>query len=230
MSAHTIEADYLNSDGNFQNSQNTLTINVDAATSTTVTSSDNPSLYGDTVTFTASVSNTSDNGGTPTGTVQFYIGSNALGDPVNLSGGVATIDTSSLSQPLGVGAYQITAVYTPSEDSFFQSSDNDATPLTQTVEAKTSTSVSSSENPSYYNDNVTFSATVTNTSGNGGTPTGSVQFYIGGTTFGTAVTLSNGVAVSNAINSLTVGAHQSRPSIRPPAVAISRAATTRLPR
>jgi len=47
-----------------------------AATATTVTSSLNPSTFGQSVTFTATVSSA---GGTPTGTVTFYDGATTLG-------------------------------------------------------------------------------------------------------------------------------------------------------
>jgi regulator of replication initiation timing len=73
-------------------------------TSVTVTSSLNPSVVGDTVTFTATVSAAT---GTPSGWVQFKVDSVALGDLVTLSGGTASISTSSLTN----GTHAITAEY-----------------------------------------------------------------------------------------------------------------------
>jgi len=71
----------------------TLTVNK-AATSTSVSSSGNPSNFGQSVTFTATVTST---GVTPTGTVQFKDGGTDLGSPQTLNGsGVATFSTSSL--------------------------------------------------------------------------------------------------------------------------------------
>lgn len=77
------------------------------ATTTGVTSSLNPSLVGQSVTFTATVAGT-----TPTGTVQFRDGGVNLGTPVALAGGVATFPTSSLA----AGTHSITAAYSGDAD------------------------------------------------------------------------------------------------------------------
>lgn len=77
------------------------------ATTTGVTSSLNPSLAGQSVTFTATVTGT-----TPTGTVQFRDGGVNLGAPVALVGGVAAFSTSSLA----AGTHSITAVYSGDAD------------------------------------------------------------------------------------------------------------------
>ena len=77
------------------------------ATSTVVLSSLNPSLVGQSVTFTATVTGT-----TPTGTVQFKDGAANLGSPVALVGGTAAFSTSSLA----AGTHSITAVYSGDAD------------------------------------------------------------------------------------------------------------------
>ncbi len=77
--------------------------NNQAATTTIVTSSANPSDLTQSVTFTATVTST----GTPTGIVQFKIDGTNLGSPVNLVGGVATISTAALT----AGAYSVSADY-----------------------------------------------------------------------------------------------------------------------
>ncbi|HEV2423608.1 MAG TPA: Ig-like domain repeat protein [Terriglobia bacterium] len=74
--------------------------------------------------------------------------------------------------------------------------------VTFTIDATTSTSVTSSLNPSTYGTKVTFTATVTASSG---TPTGTVTFKDGSTTLGTG-TLSGGKATF-AISTLAVGSH-----------------------
>ncbi len=71
-------------------------------TATVVVSSINPSLVGQSVTFTATVTGT-----TPTGSVQFKDGATDLGGPVALVGGTAALTTSALS----AGSHPITAVY-----------------------------------------------------------------------------------------------------------------------
>jgi hypothetical protein len=162
-----------------------------AATSTSVVSSLNPSTYGQSVTFTATVTSS---GGTPPGTVTFKDGSATLGTG-KLSGGTATFTTSTLS----VGSHSITAVYGGSVD--FAGSTSSI--LTQTVnQAATSTSVTSSLNPSTFGQPVTFTATVTSA---GGTPTGTVTFNDGSSALGTG-TLSGGTTTFTT-STLSVGTH-----------------------
>ncbi|HST78919.1 MAG TPA: Ig-like domain-containing protein, partial [Verrucomicrobiae bacterium] len=91
-------------------------------TTTSVTSSANPSLTGQSVTFTATVSSTSP--GAPSGTVSFLDGANSIGSGT-LSAGKATLTTSALS----AGSHSITAKY--SGDSTFGTSTSAA--LAQTV-------------------------------------------------------------------------------------------------
>src|SRR5208337_3075040 len=88
-----------------------------AATTTTVSSSLNPSNFGQSVTFTATVApgtGTFDNGGT----VQFAIDGTNYGSPVSLSGGSATISDSALAA--SGTAHTVTAAY--SGDTGFASS------------------------------------------------------------------------------------------------------------
>jgi hypothetical protein len=75
-------------------------------TSTALTTSLNPSVFGQTVTFTATV--TKGEPGTPTGTVTFYNGTSVLGvSTVNSSAqATLTVDT------LAAGTHNITAIYT----------------------------------------------------------------------------------------------------------------------
>jgi hypothetical protein len=76
------------------------------ATSTILASSLNPSVLGQAVTFTATVATTGSFIGTPTGTVTFYDGPNAIGSGI-LTNGVAMLTTSTL--PAGLD--NITAAY-----------------------------------------------------------------------------------------------------------------------
>ena len=73
-------------------------------TSTTISSSLNPSTFGQIVTFTATVSSAS---GTPTGTVQFQDKGSNLGQPQPLVGGTVSVSSSSLTP----GVHAITAEY-----------------------------------------------------------------------------------------------------------------------
>jgi hypothetical protein len=156
-------------------------------TSTTLSSSANPSTYGSSVTFTATV--------TPlaaTGTVTFKDGSTTLGTGT-LSSGKATYSTSKLT----AGSHSITASY--GGDTNYNSSTSSA--LTQTVNKANSTvTLSSSANPSTYGSSVKFTTTVTPSS-----CTGTVTFKDSSTTLGTG-TLSSGKATFST-STLTAGSH-----------------------
>jgi len=192
-------------------SDTTSAIPTCASTSTTVTSSVNPSIYGQSVTFIATVANTSGNTATPTGSVQFSLDGVPFGAPVPLSGsGAAATATSGATATLSVSGspHTIKAVYTNTDGSFSGSSGT----MSQTINpAQTSTTVTSSVNPSVYGQSVTFTATVANTSGpaiSTATPTGSVQFSVDGGAFGAPLPLSGsgaaGTATSGATLSLSV--------------------------
>ena len=82
-----------------------------AATQTTVTSSANPSIAGQSVTFTATVTANDLGAGTPTGSVQFMIDGSDYGDPVTLGdGGTAIISDAALDA--SGSPHSVSAVYT----------------------------------------------------------------------------------------------------------------------
>jgi uncharacterized repeat protein (TIGR03803 family) len=164
------------------------------ATKTTLTSSPNPSTYGQAVTFTAVV--TSKAGTPPDGeTVSFMEGKTVLGTGT-LSSGSASYTTSTLK----VGTNSITAVY--GGDSNFAGSTSKA--VKQVVSKATTTStLVSSLNPSNVGQSVTFTASVTPQFS--GTVTGKVAFY-DGTTLLKSVSLSGGEA-KYTTSKLTAGTH-----------------------
>ena len=189
---HVINATY-SGDSNYTGSTGTLSQTVGANTTTSIYSSLNPSTYGNTVTFTANI--TSSGGSIPNGeTVTFKNGTVVLGTGTTSSGN-ATFSISSLS----VGTSSITAVYVG--DANFTASTSSA--LAQNVNQAASTAaVTSSLNPSTSGQSVTFTATISPSSA-----TGTVQFTIDGTNFGSPVTVSGGSAASPSISSLSVGSH-----------------------
>jgi hypothetical protein len=142
---------------------------------TTVTSSVNPSVSGQLVTFTATVSPS-----TATGTVTFFDGTAVLGSGT-LSSSKATCSTSSLA----IGSHSITATY--NGDTTYGGS---SATRTQTVKTNTATTLTSSINPSAAGQPVTFTATVLPS-----TATGTVSFLDGTRNASGAVTLSNGKAI-----------------------------------
>ena len=156
-----------------------------APSTNTISSSQNPAAARSTVTFTATVSGSS---GTPTGTVSFYDGTNNLGSTA-LNSGMASLGSAALS--VGGSPHAITAVY--SGDSKYSGSTSGA--LSQVITlAPSTTAISSSQNPAASGSVVEFAATV---SGSGGTPTGTVVFYDGTNSLGSATLNSSGVAATS---------------------------------
>jgi len=128
LGPHTVTATYSGSaDFNASSGQVSQTV-AQAATSTTVTSSANPSTAGQSVTFTASVSVAPPGTGTPTGTVTFADGSATLCSPTLPANGTATCSTNALTE----GSHTIKAAY--SGDSNFTASSGS---LTQSVSVTT---------------------------------------------------------------------------------------------
>ena len=111
----------------YQNDDVTLTSV--AVTTTTVASTLNPSVYGQSVTFTATVNNTSGSGGVPTGSVAFYDGLNLLGAGTTLSGSGTTATSTFAISTMTAGIHPISVVYTATGGFFGSTSSN----LNQTV-------------------------------------------------------------------------------------------------
>jgi len=162
-------------DGNFLNSVSVVLRQVvnKAATSTNVISSANPSVWGQSIDLTASVSVTSPGAGTPTGSVTFSLGgAGSLGIVTLTSAGQATLSLGSLP----VGTDVITVSY--SGDVSFLSSIS--TPLTQVVnKAATEVHLTSSDPVATYGETVNFTVSLDVVPPGSGTPTGSISFYNG---------------------------------------------------
>src|SRR5206468_3673107 len=185
---HSITAVY-NGDGIYNTSTSsvvTQTVNK-ADTATTLVSSNNPSVFGQSVIFAATVSANAPGAGTPTGTVTFSVDGTPLATNT-LSSGKATYSNAALS----VGSHSITAVY--NDDVNF--SPGASSTLTQTVnKANTTNLVSSSSSPSYFGDPVSFTATINPVAPGAGSRTGTVQFKVDGINFGAPATLSGNSAI-----------------------------------
>jgi hypothetical protein len=198
LGGHSITAVYAGDTNHTGSTSGTVgqTVNQDG-TSTGLVSSVNPSVIGQSVTFTATVAANTGTSGTPSGTVTFMDGSTTLGSGT-LSGGVATFTTSSLA----VSNHAITAVYGGDTNHTGSTSGT----VSQAVNRdSTSTALTSSLNPSAMNQSVTFTATVSAGSPGSGTPSGTVTFKDGSTTLGTG-TLSGGKATFTT-TTLAAGSH-----------------------
>jgi hypothetical protein len=193
VATHSITASYAgNTSFNASTSLAVSQVVNRAASTTALSATPNPSTFGGSVTFTATVTGP---GGTPGGTVTFLDGGTSIGTGTLNAGGVATLSISTLS----VATHSITASY--GGDTSFNVSTSPV--VSQVVNNGTSaTALVATPNPSSFAQSVTFMATVT---GPGGTPTGTVSFKDGAVTIG-AGTLNAGVATF-ATSSLSVGTH-----------------------
>ena len=125
---------------------------VPAATSTTITSNTNPSAFGQSVIFTATVAPIAPGGGVPTGTATVSADGSTLCTGSLVSGRL-TCTVGSLT----AGTHQLTASYAASTDYGASTSST----LTQGVnQSSTTTTVTSSDNPSSFGEIVTITATV----------------------------------------------------------------------
>ena len=182
------DSNYL---GNTGGMNNPLTVGQGTGTAV-LASSLNPSNYGQSVTFTATLTGPDT---IPTGTVTFLDGATTIGTGTLDATGKATMTISSLV----VGSHPITAQY-GGDGNFAPVT---SAPVSQTVNAVAATvSVVSSINPSTYGQSVNFTVTVT---GAGATPTGTVAVTDSGTPLGT-ITLTNGSGVLTTAT-LTGGSH-----------------------
>jgi hypothetical protein len=166
-------------------------------TTTTVASSQNPSVYGQPITLTATVTNAGPQAYTPTGLVTFEDGPTVLGTGTLDATGHASLTTFSL----GTGDHAITAVY--QGDPHFGGSTSRA--LNQVVDQDaSSTALGVSANPAA-GVPLTLTATVSPAGASFGTATGTVLFWDGTKPLGTG-TSSGGVATLTTA-ALTPGSH-----------------------
>jgi hypothetical protein len=175
-----------------------------AATTTSITSTPNPSMYLQTVTITATVIGA--NGGSPTQTVNFTDNGNAIPGcgavalTAQTNGSVAICQTTTLS----IGTHsQIVATY--SGDNNYSGGSGTLRPAQVVEAASTTIVIKSSQNPSISMQPVTFTATVMTASG--APASGQVTFQSNGVNIPDCTnpaTLVNGVA-SCITQSLAVG-------------------------
>jgi len=191
--SHAITANYVGDTTHANSASAPLTqVVARLSTSTTVVSTLNPSVFGQNVTFNATVSAAS---GSPTGTISFNDGASTLAT-VPVAAGGASFSTTLLS----VGPHSITANYSGDANYLAGSS----APVSQVVKQATSTvTLGTSANPAAYSQTVNLTATITPQFG--GTATGTVTFFDGVTSLGTFPVSGN--AAVNSVSNFTVGTH-----------------------
>jgi Bacterial Ig-like domain (group 3)/Galactose oxidase, central domain len=198
----------------------TETINsANVATTTTVSSSVNPSVFGESVTFTAVVSPNSGTN-TPTGTIAFVIdgGGSVAGTPATCpvtapaNSLCATTSTSTLTVNGGV-AHTVSANYTHTGSFSDSSGSLSGGQTVGQADTTTTVTLTSGSSPSLVGDSLTFQAAVAAVSPGGGTPAGNVTFYDGGTCSSPGTLLSGPTALNGSglasfsTSSLTHGTH-----------------------
>jgi autotransporter-associated beta strand protein len=189
---------------------NTVDLTVLAVPTTiSVTSSANPSAFGQLVTFTATVSAPAGAGyavGSVTFAEETATGEKVLGT-APLVKGKAVFQTSTLA----VGSHPIQVHYGGSASPpYLPAVEGPASRLVQIVhKATTATGLISSFNPSTFGQAVTFTAAVSVVSPGQGIPTGTVTFKDGATVLATVnLQVSGGLAVASfTTSSLSVGTH-----------------------
>ena len=173
-----------NGGSNLDSTPKQMTMNVVAATTTTLSVSATTLMFGQTDILTATVASFA---GIPNvGTVTFFDGGNKIGK-VNVVNGTATLSVSGFT----VGQHILSATYSGFGTSYVGSSTTNSATVTVT-QAATFTSVAVSATAYTYGQNETLTAKVVSLAGtpNGGT----VTFYSGATALGPAVALVNGTA------------------------------------
>ncbi len=169
---HVVSAVYRADGPDFSDTRDTILYTVAAdQTQTTLTSSAAHPTIGQSVTFTARVSDSDEPGLTPTGHVQFSIDGDAAGNPVALDEhGTATFTTASLAS----GTRAVIAAYQPDRPAAFVSSQAE---LAQGVERlKTATTLTVEPDPTVAGQDAMFRAVVQADPPASGQPTGTVVF------------------------------------------------------
>ena len=192
VGTHSLAAQYAAHDAYGESASSTVDHTVNhVATTTTLISAPNPSVLGNAVTLTATVTGL---GGTPTGAIEFFDGATSVAT-VPMLAGVATLTTSSLA----VGPHSLVAAYS-GDDHYAPST---STANDQSVDKTASTTLlTAAPSPSTFGSAVAMTATVISPAG---TPSGTVEFFDGPTSLGSAALTGGHADLS--VSSLAAGSH-----------------------
>ena len=188
-------------DSRFRSSADQLRHTVDVAPTTTrISASANPTVFGQHVVVTAAVTPNAPAGGTPSGVVTFKVDSKPVGSPVPLVKGSAT---AALLQ-LAPGPHEITADY--SGGGGYQASQASLSPPYRVNRAATTVTIEAAANDLRQGDPNLFLATVSSVAPGRGVPDGSVAFTVDGVASGGPIVLVGGQALQTL--ELTPGRHR----------------------
>ena len=197
----------------------TWTANFAINTTTTITAGlVSPQLVGTSITFTATVLKNTDNSAVTSNKVKFYDGGDCttLGTPIGAAAGVnvgadgtASVTTAALT----VGAHTIVGCYqgnTGGGPDLLTSGGSIGYTINPASVATTTSLGASPASPTEFGTSVTFTATVTQTSGGAAVTTGNVSFHdasCAGTLLQAAAAVDGSGQKTYATSSLSVGAH-----------------------
>ena len=198
LGANSVDAVY-SGDGDFVTSTGSVvqTLN-QGSTSSQVSSAPNPSLFGESVTITATVAAVAPASGIPSGNVTFLDGGVPIGTAA-LASGSASMTTATLA----VGSHSLSVAYA---GDFTFSASTSATTDQVVNTAGTATVLTSSPNPSIFSNPVTLNAAVSAVAPATGIPAGTVEFLDGTTSLGVVPVDAAGNATLN-VSTLTGGSH-----------------------
>ncbi len=178
--------------------------NVLEGTATSIVSSANPALPGQSVTLTATASALGGGGVTPDGSITFIDGTTILSNVALNANATAAYTTNTLAG----GVHPITATYGGDAGKDIQGSTSQV--LEQAVQTATANMLTSSQNPSTYGSAVTFTSFVTVSGGGAAfsaTPTGLVNFLEDGVKIGSGTLTGIPAAAIFTTSSLSAATH-----------------------
>ncbi len=199
VGTHSIEAIYSGDDSYLASSAQLVGGQVvdPAPTSLLIASSPNSSRYGEPVTLTASV--TSPSGAVPTGVVDFFAGTRALGSAAVDVAGAASIEEAWLD----AGEHALTALFSGDTNHLAAGSE----PVAHLVEqASTATTLRSDLEPALYGQALTLAIEVLAQAPGAGVPAGLVELFDGEESLGTSE-LEDGRTVM-VLDDLEIGSHE----------------------
>jgi hypothetical protein len=199
---HSVLASYWGDSRFVGSASGNWSFSVQTPTAVTVTSSPNPSEFGQLVAITITVRATTPGAPTPAGLLTVRDGATVLAGNVGVDAkGQVVFGTSGLS----IGSHTITASYAGA-GVFLASSGSDASAPQVVGQTGTATSISVNRNVSDYGQAVTLTATVVHLPPGFGTPSGTATFLEGTALLGTGTLDSTGRATFSTA-SLVAGVH-----------------------
>ncbi|HWV84445.1 MAG TPA: Ig-like domain repeat protein [Capillimicrobium sp.] len=196
---HVVEAIFEGDAGYVESTAAIAQVIGAGVTAITVSSSAEPSAFGEPLTLTAHVA--ADAPGVPTGAVDVRVDGAVVCGGVTLDAGAAA--RCEVDPPPAAGTHDVVATY--SGDATFAASEGHAR---QRIDpARTLLGVLATPDPSRYGDAVTLHADVSVRGPGAGTPTGSVEFRVDGALVGPPVALTADGATSPPLTGLTGGPH-----------------------